>query len=73
MGPPALHILDFTAALNSQATTEPQGRIKRCSIPSHLPGDLADECEPHPSASTAAFSQPGPIWAVDGVTRIPFL
>jgi hypothetical protein len=31
-GPSALHILDFTAALSSQATTEPQARIKRRSI-----------------------------------------
>jgi hypothetical protein len=31
-GPSALHILDFTAALSSHATTEPQARIKRRSI-----------------------------------------
>jgi hypothetical protein len=31
-GPSALHIPDFTVALSSQATTEPQARIKRRSI-----------------------------------------
>jgi hypothetical protein len=31
-GPSALHILELTAALSSQATTEPQARIKRRSI-----------------------------------------
>jgi hypothetical protein len=31
-GPSALHILDFTAALSSHATTKPQARIKRRSI-----------------------------------------
>jgi hypothetical protein len=31
-GPPALHILDFTAALSSQATSESKARIKRRSI-----------------------------------------
>jgi hypothetical protein len=31
-GPFTLHILDFTAALGSQATTDPQARIKRRSI-----------------------------------------
>jgi hypothetical protein len=31
-GPSALHILDFTAALSSQSTTEPQARLKRRSI-----------------------------------------
>jgi hypothetical protein len=43
------------------------------ALPRHFPDDLADECEPHPCASTAALSQPGPTWALDGVTRIPFL
>jgi hypothetical protein len=31
-GPSALHTLDVTAALSSQATTKPQARIKRSSI-----------------------------------------
>jgi hypothetical protein len=31
-GPSVLHILDFTAALSSHATTKPQARIKRRSI-----------------------------------------
>jgi hypothetical protein len=31
-GPSALHILDFTSALSSQATNEPQARIKCRSI-----------------------------------------
>jgi hypothetical protein len=31
-GQSALHILDFTVALSSQAMTEPQPRIKRRSI-----------------------------------------
>jgi hypothetical protein len=31
-GPPALNILDFTAALSSQSTMEPQARIMRRSI-----------------------------------------
>jgi hypothetical protein len=31
-GPSALHSFDFTAALSSQSTTEPQVRIRRRSI-----------------------------------------
>jgi hypothetical protein len=34
-GPSALHIFDFTAALSSQSTTEPQARTMSRSIQVH--------------------------------------
>jgi hypothetical protein len=72
-GPSALQILDFTAALSSQSTAEPQARIRRRSIQvisrtiSQMNANLIRARQPLP------FFQPGPIWAVDGVTQIPFL
>jgi hypothetical protein len=72
-GPSALRILDFTADLSSQSTTEPRARTMRRSIPSLFPHDIVDQCEPHPCPSKAALSQAGPTWPRFGVTQIPFL
>jgi hypothetical protein len=53
-GPPALHILDFTSAPSSQATTEPQARIMHRSIHvisrtiSQMNASLISACQPLP-------------------------
>jgi hypothetical protein len=84
---PAMQTIEFSRSSSSSSDSiiltlqlllapRPQLNLKVASsaaISDSSPDDLAYECEPHPCASTAAISQPGPIWAVDGVTRIPFL
>jgi hypothetical protein len=67
-GPSALLILDFTVSLSL-----PPARIGRRSIQVIYRTISPMNASLIRAAPAAALSQPGPIRAVDGVTRLPLL